>query len=75
MIFDGYVNQLPDSDPGETSEWLDSLDAVIDSHASLPVSAIEIPRLRPFASTCRPRCAASTLSHLHFPASWSMVAA
>src|SRR5436190_3352971 len=32
MIFDGYVNQLPDSDPGETSEWLDSLDAVIDSH-------------------------------------------
>jgi pyruvate dehydrogenase E1 component len=32
MIFDGYVNQLPDSDPGETSEWLDSLDAVIDAH-------------------------------------------
>ena len=32
MIFDGYVNQLPDTDPGETAEWLDSLDAVIDSH-------------------------------------------
>ncbi len=32
MIFDGYVNQLPDSDPGETLEWLDSLDAVIDVH-------------------------------------------
>jgi pyruvate dehydrogenase E1 component len=32
MIFDGYVNQLPDSDPGETAEWLDSLDAVIDTH-------------------------------------------
>ncbi|MGB8859983.1 MAG: pyruvate dehydrogenase (acetyl-transferring), homodimeric type [Ilumatobacteraceae bacterium] len=32
MIFDGYVNQLPDSDPGETQEWLDSLDAVIDVH-------------------------------------------
>ena len=32
MIFDGYVNQLPDSDPGETTEWLDSLDAVIDGH-------------------------------------------
>jgi pyruvate dehydrogenase E1 component len=32
MIFDGYVNQLPDSDPDETSEWLDSLDAVIDGH-------------------------------------------
>ena len=23
MIFDGFVNQLPDSDPGETQEWLD----------------------------------------------------
>ena len=32
MIFDGYVNQLPDTDPGETGEWLDSLDAVIDVH-------------------------------------------
>ncbi len=32
MIFDGYVNQLPDTDPGETEEWLDSLDAVIDVH-------------------------------------------
>jgi pyruvate dehydrogenase E1 component len=30
MIFDGYVNQLPDTDPGETKEWLDSLDAVVD---------------------------------------------
>ncbi len=32
MIFDGFVNQLPDTDPGETQEWLDSLDAVIDVH-------------------------------------------
>jgi pyruvate dehydrogenase E1 component len=32
MIFDGYVNQLPDTDPSETQEWLDSLDAVIDVH-------------------------------------------
>ncbi len=32
MIFDGFVNQLPDSDPGETEEWLDSLDAVVDVH-------------------------------------------
>ena len=30
MIFDGFVNQLPDSAPGETQEWLDSLDAVVD---------------------------------------------
>ena len=32
MIFDGYVNQLADSDPGETEEWMESLQAVIDVH-------------------------------------------
>jgi pyruvate dehydrogenase E1 component len=32
MIFDGHVHQLPDIDPGETQEWLDSLDAIIDQH-------------------------------------------
>jgi len=32
MIFDGYAHQLPDIDPVETSEWLDSLDAVVDTH-------------------------------------------
>jgi pyruvate dehydrogenase E1 component len=32
MIFDGYVHQLPDVDPGQTQEWLDSLDAVVDTH-------------------------------------------
>ncbi len=32
MIFDGFVHQLPDTDPGETIEWLDSLDAVIETH-------------------------------------------
>jgi pyruvate dehydrogenase E1 component len=31
MAIDGFVNQLPDIDPGETREWLDSLDAVIDA--------------------------------------------
>ena len=30
MIFDGFVHQLPDIDPGETKEWLDSLEAVVD---------------------------------------------
>ncbi len=30
MIFDGFVNQLPDIDPSETNEWLDSLDAIVD---------------------------------------------
>jgi pyruvate dehydrogenase E1 component len=32
MIFDGYVHQLPDTDPTETKEWLDSLDAVVEMH-------------------------------------------
>ena len=31
MIFDGHVHQLPDTDPSETDEWLDSLDAIVDS--------------------------------------------
>ncbi len=29
MIIDQFVHQLPDGDPQETGEWLDSLDAVI----------------------------------------------
>src|SRR5947207_2117781 len=31
VIFDGFAHQLPDIDPGETREWLDSFDAVIES--------------------------------------------
>ncbi|MGH9223849.1 MAG: pyruvate dehydrogenase (acetyl-transferring), homodimeric type, partial [Acidimicrobiales bacterium] len=31
MIIDGFAQQLPDIDPAETSEWVDSLDAVIES--------------------------------------------
>ena len=30
MLIDGFVYQLPDIDPGETAEWLDSLDAVVE---------------------------------------------
>ena len=30
MIFDGFVHQLPDIDPQETAEWLDSFGAVVD---------------------------------------------
>jgi pyruvate dehydrogenase E1 component len=32
MIFDGSVHQLPDTDPEETQEWMESLDAIIDTH-------------------------------------------
>src|SRR5438270_4560687 len=31
VIFDGFSRQLPDIDPEETSEWLDSFDAVVDA--------------------------------------------
>ena len=30
VIIDGFVHQLPDADPEETREWLDSLDQIID---------------------------------------------
>ncbi|MGH9138465.1 MAG: pyruvate dehydrogenase (acetyl-transferring), homodimeric type [Acidimicrobiales bacterium] len=32
MIIDGFVQQLPDTDPTETQEWLDSLSAVVETH-------------------------------------------
>ncbi|HVX20184.1 MAG TPA: pyruvate dehydrogenase (acetyl-transferring), homodimeric type [Acidimicrobiales bacterium] len=31
MLFDGVSHQVPDIDPGETAEWLDSFDAVVDT--------------------------------------------
>ncbi|MCP4966826.1 MAG: pyruvate dehydrogenase (acetyl-transferring), homodimeric type [bacterium] len=31
MIIDGFTHQLPDNDPDETTEWLESLDGVISS--------------------------------------------
>ncbi|OWY62674.1 pyruvate dehydrogenase (acetyl-transferring), homodimeric type, partial [cyanobacterium TDX16] len=31
MLFDGFSHQLPDTDPNETQEWLDSLGAVVDA--------------------------------------------
>ena len=35
MIFDGFAHQLPDTDPSETQEWLDSLDAIVDAHGKV----------------------------------------
>jgi pyruvate dehydrogenase E1 component len=34
VSIDGYVHQLPDRDPDETNEWLESLDAVIDAQGA-----------------------------------------
>ncbi len=31
MIFDGFSHQLPDTDPEETREWVDSFDGVLDA--------------------------------------------
>ena len=30
-MFDSYMNQLPDIDPDETNEWIESLDQLIDA--------------------------------------------
>ena len=35
MIIDGFAHQLPDIDPAETEEWLESLDAVVDRHGEV----------------------------------------
>ncbi len=34
MIIDGFTHQLPDTDPEETREWLESLDTVISSEGN-----------------------------------------
>jgi pyruvate dehydrogenase E1 component len=31
VIFDGFSHQLPDIDPGETAEWLDSFRSVVET--------------------------------------------
>ncbi|MGH9303629.1 MAG: pyruvate dehydrogenase (acetyl-transferring), homodimeric type, partial [Acidimicrobiales bacterium] len=35
MIFDGYSHQVPDIDPQETGEWLDSFDAILERHGKV----------------------------------------
>ena len=32
MIFDGFSHQVPDTDPQETGEWVDSFDAVLETY-------------------------------------------
>jgi pyruvate dehydrogenase E1 component len=31
VIIDGFSHQVPDTDPQETAEWLDSFDAVVET--------------------------------------------
>ncbi len=35
MIIDGFAHQLPDIDPGETEEWLDSFSAVVQQRGTV----------------------------------------
>jgi len=35
MLFDGISHQLPDIDPEETAEWIDSFDAVVDAQGRI----------------------------------------
>jgi len=34
-MVDHFTHQLPDTDPSETKEWVDSLDALVDSHGKV----------------------------------------
>ncbi len=34
IISDGLPSQLPDTDPAETAEWVESLDGVVDTHGT-----------------------------------------
>src|ERR1035441_7613591 len=34
MTFDAFLQQLPDTDPAETGEWLDSLDTLVSSEGA-----------------------------------------
>ena len=40
----GFARQLPDTDAGLTGEWLDSLDALVDSHGA-PAARLMLTRL------------------------------
>ncbi len=35
IVIDHFSHQLPDIDPTETKEWVDSLDALVDTHGAL----------------------------------------
>ena len=69
MFIDGFVHQLPDIDPTETTEWLDSLDAVVEgrgrSRARVPAGPPHGARARP--GRRRPRDGHHRL-HQHRPA-------
>ena len=43
MIIDGFAHQLPDIDPTETEEWLDSLDALLQGWIHQADTIILIP--------------------------------
>ncbi len=52
MIIDGFVHQLPDTDPDETQEWRDSLEAVVEhpGQGPCPLPRVHAPRACPRAA-------------------------
>ena len=69
-IDDGYVHQLPDTDPAETKEWLDSLDAVAKIARAAPgrVPHPEAARARHRARRSACRRPGPDAVHQHHPA-------
>ena len=54
-ILNGIPTHLPDIDPAETQEWLDSLDAVIDGPGRMRARYLSGPaRCRSACRPCRP---------------------
>src|SRR5213078_4393009 len=52
MIIDGFVHQLPDVDPEETQEWLDSLTAVVEAQGKTRARFL-MSKLLERAASCR----------------------
>ena len=55
-ILNGIPSQLPDIDPDETQEWLDSLDGVIDGGRSARGPATSCSSCSSAPARCRSGC-------------------
>src|SRR5258708_23271136 len=47
IISDGLPSQLPDIDPDETREWLESFDSVVRTRGRTPARYVLLPLLEP----------------------------
>ena len=53
VLFDGISHQVPDIDPAETAEWLDSFDEVVDTHGRSRARFLLMKLLERARSACR----------------------